>query len=249
MVLKVALILLVAWLGWRAVLWVRELVSNRHRPAPRPEHVEFDVLDDPEPLAEEIRRDAADQLALLLGGTPRNAIVACWDRFEEQAERVRAARQPWETSSEFTLRLLDRVSADEAAVLRLEGLYHEARFSDHEIDESRREAAVEALHAIHQLHRSQGRARMTGRRRWLGRVVFAGLVIGVIAGFTVFEQASPQLLPTALLVCAVVAIAGMVLDTGGADPPEWGVSAPSPAPRRSDRTSGWPATSGCWRTT
>ncbi len=51
---------------------------------------------------------------------------------------MRVARQPWETSSEFTLRLLDRVSADDAAVSRLEGLYREARFSDHEIDESRR---------------------------------------------------------------------------------------------------------------
>ena len=107
------------------------------------------MLDDPEPLAEEIRQDADDQFALLLGGSPRNAIVACWDRFEEQAERVNAARKPWETSSEFTLRLLDAVSADEAAVARLEALYHEARFSAHEIDESRREAAVEALQAIH----------------------------------------------------------------------------------------------------
>ena len=83
------------------------------------------------------------------GGHPRNAIVACWDRFEEQAERVRAARQPWETSSEFTLRLLDLVSADAAAVTRLEALYREARFSTHEIDESRRDSAIEALHAIH----------------------------------------------------------------------------------------------------
>ena len=111
--------------------------------------VDFDVLDDPEPLADEIRAVAVDQLALLLGGTPRNAIVACWDRFEEQAERVHAARKDWETSSEFTLRLLERVSADPGAVSRLEALYHEARFSTHEIDESRRQAAVEALQAIH----------------------------------------------------------------------------------------------------
>jgi hypothetical protein len=147
--IRLALLALVGWLLVRGLLWLRELVGTRRRPAPRPEHVDFDVLDDPEPLADEIRRDAADQLALLLGGTPRNAIVACWDRFEEQAERVHAARQPWETSSEFVLRLLDRVSADDAAVSRLESLYHEARFSSHEIDESRREAAVEALHAIH----------------------------------------------------------------------------------------------------
>jgi hypothetical protein len=75
--------------------------------------------------------------------------VACWDRFEEHAERAHVARRPWETSSEFTLRLLDRVSADPVAVARLEGLYREARFSGHEIDEPRRQAAVEALDAIH----------------------------------------------------------------------------------------------------
>jgi hypothetical protein len=128
--------------------WIGDRLLHRHH-EPRPERVDFDVLDDPEPLAEEIRADAADQLALLLGGRPRNAIVACWDRFEEQAERVHAARKDWETSSEFTLRLLERVSADAAAVNRLEALYHEARFSSHEIDESRREAAVEALRVIH----------------------------------------------------------------------------------------------------
>jgi hypothetical protein len=62
---------------------------------------------------------------------------------------VHASRQPWETSSEFILRLLDAVSADAAAVTRLELLYREARFSTHQIDEVRREAAVEALDAIH----------------------------------------------------------------------------------------------------
>jgi hypothetical protein len=143
--LLVALVLCGLFLVLR---WIGDRLLHRHHEA-RPERVYFDVLDDPEPLAEEIRADAADQLALLLGGSPRNAIVACWDRFEEQAERVHAARKDWETSSEFTLRLLERVSADAAAVNRLEALYHEARFSSHEIDESRREAAVEALRAIH----------------------------------------------------------------------------------------------------
>ena len=54
--------------------------------------VAFDVLDDPDELAEEIRDDSDAQLALLLDGHARNAIVACWDRFEEQAERAGLAR-------------------------------------------------------------------------------------------------------------------------------------------------------------
>ena len=120
---------------------------------------------------EEIRKDADEQFELLLGGEPRNAIVACWDRFEEQAERVHASRKDWETSSEFTLRLLEAVSADAAAVSRLEALYREARFSEHEIDESRREAAVEALRAIHAslgIEASDAMRGLDRRGRWAG---------------------------------------------------------------------------------
>lgn len=147
--IRLAVAVALLWLLYRGVRRLREVTWRVPRPAPKAEQVDFDVLDDPEPLAEEMRRDAEDQFDLLLGGSPRNAIVACWDRFEEQAERVNAARRPWETSSEFTLRLLDAVSADPVAVSRLEGLYREARFSAHDIDEARRESAVEALRAIH----------------------------------------------------------------------------------------------------
>jgi hypothetical protein len=157
--IRLALLALVLWLLYRLARRVREAWVDRRRPPPRPDEVSFDVLDDPEPLIEEMTQDAADQIALLLGGTPRNAIVACWDRFEEQAERAHAARKPWETSSEFTLRLLERVSADPVAVSRLEALYREARFSEHPIDEPRRAAAVEALEAIHE---SLGRRTVRG---------------------------------------------------------------------------------------
>ena len=148
-VIKIGALVVLAWLLFRGVRRLRDAVRWRRRPPPKAEHVEFDILDDPEALAEEIRSDAGEQFDLLFGGTPRNAIVACWDRFEEQAERINVARNSWETSSEFILRLLDAVSADSAAVSRLEALYHEARFSAHEIDESRRASAVEALTAIH----------------------------------------------------------------------------------------------------
>ena len=150
-VIQLAILACILWLLYLGVRRFLTYLSERKpRPKPkRPEYVDFEVLDDPEPMIEEMRRDADEQFELLMGGSPRNAIVACWDRFEEQAERVKAARKPWETSSEFTLRLLEAVSADDVPVTRLEALYREARFSEHEIDESRREAAVEALRAIH----------------------------------------------------------------------------------------------------
>jgi hypothetical protein len=136
-------------LAWRGLRWLQEELASRRRHEPAPLRADFEVLDDPDPLAEEMLRDAESQYEILLGGTARNAIVACWDRFEEQAERVGAARRPWETSSEFTMRLLDAVSADPRAVVALEQLFREARYSDHEMTEGSRQAAVEALRGIH----------------------------------------------------------------------------------------------------
>ena len=88
------------------------------------------MLEGPRRLAEEIARDAAEQRRVLMEGSPRNAIVECWHRFEQQAAGAGLDRHPWETSSEFTLRMLDLVAADTGAVAELAVLYREARFSD-----------------------------------------------------------------------------------------------------------------------
>jgi hypothetical protein len=59
------------------------------------------------------------------------------------------------------------------------------------------------------------------RQRWLVRGVVA--VLGV-AGLTVFafvEDTSPRVVPTVLLVCAMVAIYGLLADAGGADAANW----------------------------
>jgi hypothetical protein len=47
------------------------------------------------------------------------------------------------------MRVLDLVDAHEPAVSRLGALYREARFSEHDLTEADRQAAVEALDAIH----------------------------------------------------------------------------------------------------
>jgi hypothetical protein len=145
---RVALAVWALVLLMRGLLWLQEELLARRNTDPRPVSVAFDVLDDPEPLIQEMRRDADLQMELLLQGEPRNGIVACWERFEEQAERVGLARRGWETSSEFTLRLLDAVSADAGAVSSLAALYREARFSTHRIDDSDRERAVALLQRI-----------------------------------------------------------------------------------------------------
>ena len=108
------------------------------------------MLEPPQRVARALVEGAAEQRQLLAeGGTPRNAVVECWHRFETAAAAAGLERRAWETSSEYTMRVLDLVDAHQPAVSRLGDLYREARFSEHELTEADREAALEALDAIH----------------------------------------------------------------------------------------------------
>ncbi len=132
------------WLLGNALWRARGVrLHRRHRePEPPP-------LDPVTAVARVMVADAAEQEDLLTSGTPRNAVVQCWHRFELQAARAGVPREQWETSAEFTLRLLELVEADAHSVARLSELYREARFSEHEVGEEARAAALETLRAIH----------------------------------------------------------------------------------------------------
>lgn len=135
--------------AYRVGRWGRAVWQARDRPEPVPEEVEFDVLAQREPLARQLAAGAEAQRDLLREGAPRNAIVAMWNRFEVESESAGARRRSWETSSEFTIRVLEAVDADSVAVGRLAQLYREARFSEHDLTEQHRDTALEALAAIH----------------------------------------------------------------------------------------------------
>jgi hypothetical protein len=122
---------------------------KRRRREPEPVDVAFEPLEAPALVARTLAAGAPAQRALLAEGSPRNAIVACWHHFEEQAALAGVRRQAWETSSEFTLRVLDRLSADSAAVTTLAELYRAARHSTHEITEADRAEAQVALDVVH----------------------------------------------------------------------------------------------------
>jgi hypothetical protein len=92
-----------------------------------------------------VELEAQAALGLLDEGEPRNAIVAAWERFELSSEDLGFGRRPWETSSEFVLRMLAVVRADHGAVMRLEALYREARYSTHPLGEDARDRARAAL--------------------------------------------------------------------------------------------------------
>jgi hypothetical protein len=129
------LALLTRW-AWR-VRW--------HRPT-QPPDIPFDVL--PE-VSRAVAADAQGQLATLQGGSPRNAIVACWLRLESATEQAGVPPHPAETSSEFTARVLGALAVDPAMFKGFAGLYREARFSRHEMGEPARRSALAALRSLH----------------------------------------------------------------------------------------------------
>ena len=145
LVVELMLAAALLWLAFRLARRLRAAWRDRVRAPDRPEHVDFEVLEEPAPSPEEVERETRAALDLLDQGEPRNAIVAAWERFEQSADDLGFGRRPWETSSEFVLRMLAVVSADHGAVMRLEGLYREARYSTHVLGESRREEARAAL--------------------------------------------------------------------------------------------------------
>lgn len=153
LVVDVAVAVLVALLLVRYVgkpLAVGALRWRRRRRAGPRDEPDLEVLEPARLVAEQLLADApAQREELLLGDTPRNAVVACWHRFERQGEAAGVARRSWETSSEYTMRVLDLVDAHQPAVSVLGSLYREARFSEHELTEEHRQQALAALDTIH----------------------------------------------------------------------------------------------------
>jgi hypothetical protein len=97
-------------------------------------------------IAPEELLDAADEFeALIARGSARNAIVACWVRLEEAAEQAGLARNPAETPTEMTTRVLRAYAVDAASIGTLAALYREARFSTHDMHEGHRHEAQRAL--------------------------------------------------------------------------------------------------------
>ncbi|MEO1060281.1 MAG: DUF4129 domain-containing protein [Actinomycetota bacterium] len=127
-------------LGWRhrpRLRWRR-----RHRGV-----IEGDPLPD---LGAAVVDDAVAQRAALAAGSPRNGIVRCWLRLEEEVAAAGLPRDPAETSAEFTERVLTSSSVDPGAISDLAALYREARFSEHALGEPARLAALDALDRLHE---------------------------------------------------------------------------------------------------
>ena len=139
-----------------AMLLRRLRLPRLKRKAAPGEAIDFEVLPPASAIASAIAADADRQWQALLSGAPRNAIVACWNRFEVQAAAAGVQRERWETSSELTLRVLTTIGASPSAVIGLADVYREARFSRHEVGEDLRDRAVELLREIQDSLRHSG---------------------------------------------------------------------------------------------
>jgi hypothetical protein len=140
----VLVVLLGALLVWSLVsTWVNWRPDGLRRRQVEPIITPLPLVEPPVVVLDE---DA--QLAALLHGSPRNAIVACWLRMEEDVARAGLPKHPAETSTEYTTRVLSSSSLD-PAVDELAALYREARFSRHELAQEHRDRPLSALQRIH----------------------------------------------------------------------------------------------------
>jgi hypothetical protein len=62
------------------------------------------------------------------------------------------------------------------------------------------------------------------RRRWRNRALLVAVVVLLLVGFARLEHTTPLVVPMALLVAAVVAIGGLVLDAADFHSPAWDVA-------------------------
>jgi hypothetical protein len=145
---------LLAWIAWMAFDAFRS--RRRRRMASRrpvvPDHETYDAFLDA--AHEELIATTQQQLDKLLRGEPRNAIVACWIALEDAVERTGLARDPAETSTEFTERIVAQLTVEARAADDLADLYREARFSRHQMGEAHRQRAVVLTHLADQLQQS-----------------------------------------------------------------------------------------------
>ena len=102
----------------------------------------------PEVAERELAVDVEAARVALAGGSPRNAIVACWMQLERDAAAAGLPRDAAETSAEYVERVVAASSVDPAPIRELAALYREARFSRHELGDDHRTRALAALNRV-----------------------------------------------------------------------------------------------------
>jgi hypothetical protein len=79
---------------------------------------------------------------------PRRAVIAAYARLEAELKAVGRPRQPSETPLEFMASILSTFSVGSASLRRLTDLFEWAKFSQHAVDPSMKEEAIDALQGV-----------------------------------------------------------------------------------------------------
>ena len=142
-VVVVAALLLWRWLAGRPL---RSISGLRGAGAP---NVPPDPIPEPEPDVPELRSGVEEALRLLdTVREPSDAVMRAWLGLQRTAEDSGILRRAAETPTEFTSRIMSRVSADDRAIRTLLTLYLRTRFGEHPVtaaDVARVRAALEGL--------------------------------------------------------------------------------------------------------
>lgn len=110
------------------------------RTAPEPQPL-LDPLDEFPKSALELAAGSPHRRRLLQEGTAAEGIIACWLALEVAVAGLGLGRDRALTSTEYTERILASWPLDDAAIAGLAGLYREARYSRHPMDETARRQA------------------------------------------------------------------------------------------------------------
>jgi Domain of unknown function (DUF4129) len=89
----------------------------------------------------------------------RRAVIAAYARLERALARSGLPRFEYETVEEYVARILDRLEVDQGLVRRLTDLFTRAKFSRHDVDETMRDVAIEALAGVRDQLRAAAEAR------------------------------------------------------------------------------------------
>ncbi|HXV03701.1 MAG TPA: DUF4129 domain-containing protein [Gaiellaceae bacterium] len=76
---------------------------------------------------------------------PRKAVIACYSKMERSLASYGLPRHPFEAPEEYLGRVLDELQSGSPAARRLTRLFERAKFSEHSIDTSMKDEAIDAV--------------------------------------------------------------------------------------------------------
>ena len=136
----------VFWVALVAVLGSSAFVIYRWRTRKRRKLIPLNIQPT---VAEDFAASIGDAIGdLEAEPDARRAVIAAYARMEAVLARNGLRRRPSDTPVEYLRRVLLGLTTQVAAVQRLTGLFEEAKFSRHEIDEPMRDEALDALRQV-----------------------------------------------------------------------------------------------------